>query len=103
MKANGHKQLEEVIEMNRSPEKDIIFMLTKDEILACAGELGIPGDQVTDDVIELVKRRVNSEFCHWPEIVKGLLEEATECPLGLVCYASCFWWRDNRCTFLRDD
>ena len=59
--------------------------------------------EVTDDVIELVKSRISLEFRHWPEIVGNLLGEVTECPLGLVCYPSCFWWKDGRCTFPRGD
>ena len=75
-------------------------MLNKNDILACAHELGIPEEQVTDDVIELVKRKISLEFSHWPEVVKSYLPEAVKCPLGLVCYPSCFWWKDNKCTFL---
>lgn len=89
--------------MTEDAGKEIVFMLTKDEVLACAGELGISEEQVTDAVIELVKSRVNLEFRHWPEIVKSLLLEVTKCPLGLVCYPSCFWWKDDRCTFPRED
>jgi len=83
--------------------EEIIFMLTKDEVLACAHELGTSEEQVTDDVVKLVKSRINLEFRHWPEIVKGLLTEATKCPLSLVCYPSCFWWKDGRCTLPRED
>ena len=44
--------------MSDSHEEDAIFMLTKDQVLACANELGIPREQVTDDVIEFVRKRV---------------------------------------------
>lgn len=89
--------------MAEDSRKDIIFMLTKDEVLTCAHELGISKEQVTDDVVELVKRRLNLEFRHWPEIVKSLLKEATKCPLGLVCYPSCFWWKNGGCAFQSED
>ena len=89
--------------MKESHEKNSIFMVTKDEILSCAGEMGISKEQVTDAVIELIKRRLALEFQHWPEIVKGLLRQVTACPLGLVCYPSCFWWQNGRCTFQRQD
>ena len=92
-----------MIKVSKGSERDIIFMLTKGDILACANELGISKEQVTDDVIELVKSKVNLEFSRWPEIVKSLLKEATKCPLGLVCYPSCFWWNGGRCTFPRED
>ena len=88
--------------MKESPRKDIIFMLTRDEILACAGELGISKEQVTDDAIELVKSRLSLEFRYWPEIVKSVLKEAAKCPLGLVCYPSCFWWKNGRCALPKE-
>jgi len=78
---------------------DIIFILTKEDALACAMELGIPKEQITDDVIESVKRRVSLEFSRWTEVVKSALKEAIKCPLGLVCYPSCAWWKDGKCTF----
>ena len=81
---------------------DIIFMLTKDEVLACANELGISEEQVTDELIELVKDRLNQEFGHRPEIIKEVMTRATRCPLGLTCFPSCTWWKDGRCTFPRE-
>ena len=91
--------------MLQSPGEDTIFLLTKDEILACAYELGIPQDKLTEDVIEQVKERIISTFSNWPEIIKKTLMEliVTGCPLGLVCYPSCFWWQDGKCTFPRQD
>ena len=89
--------------MSEIYEEDIIFLLTKDDVLACANELGISKEQVTGDVVELVKSKATLEFRHWPEIVKGLLKEATKCQLGLVCYPSCFWWKDGKCIFPRQD
>ena len=86
---------------NKNSERDIIFMQTKDDVLACAKEFGISKQQVADDVIELVKSNVNLEFRYWLE--KGILEEATKCPLGLVCYPSCFWWKDGKCIFPGED
>ncbi len=89
--------------MSQGYEEDIIFMLTKDEVVACANELGISVEQITDDVIESLRRRVSQEFSHWPEVVKSALKEAIKCPLGLVCYPSCFWWDKNKeeCAFPR--
>ena len=83
--------------------ENIIFMLTKDEVLACAVKLGIPKEQVTDNVLKLVKWRVSIALGNWPEVIKSALKEAIECPLGLVCYPSCFWWQDGKCTFPREE
>jgi len=85
-----------------SHEEDAIFMLTKDQVLACANELGIPREQVTDDMIEFVRKRVKLGLHHWPDVVKSALKEAIECPLRLVCYPSCSWWQDDKCTFPRE-
>ena len=72
-----------------------IFMLTRDDVLACADELGIPKEQITDDVIELAKMRVSLGLHHWPEVIRGIVKEAIKYPLGLVCYPSCAWWEDG--------
>ena len=93
------KQKVRVTEVTESPEKDIIFHLSKDEILACAYELGIAQERVTDRVMELLKKKVDLEFSNWPQVVKRALKEIIGCPLGLACYPSCFWWKDSECTF----
>ena len=80
--------------MTESGREDIIlmalFMVTKDDALTCANELGIPEEQVTDDVIELVKEKVSQCLGDWREVIKGIVKEtvkreAVNCPLGLVC------------------
>ncbi len=73
------------------------------KVLAGANELGISKEQVANDVIELVKKRASLEPRHRPEVVKSALKEAIRCPLGLVCYPSCFWWQDSKCAFPGED
>ena len=73
----------------------VIFALTEDDVLACANQMGIPKERITADVIELVKMRLGN--CR--EVVKDTLWEATKCPLGLVCYPSCAWWQNDKCSF----
>jgi hypothetical protein len=82
-------------------QENIIFILTKDDILACARELKIPEEQVADETIELVKDKINREFGRWPEIVKEVLTQVSRCPLGLTCFPSCCWWKEGRCIFPR--
>ena len=79
-----------------------IFMVTKDDILTCANELGIPKEQVTDDVIELVKEKVSQDLRHCREVIKGIVKEAVKreairCPLGMVCSPSCVWQEVCEC------
>ncbi len=87
--------------MAENSKKDILLMavltVTRDDILAGANELGIAEEQVTDDVIELVKRRVSQDLSHWREVVKSLVKDAIKCPLGLACSSSCAWQEVGKC------
>jgi len=92
--------------MAESGKQDILvmalFMVTRDDVLACANELGIPEEQVTDDVIELVKEKVSQGLGDWREIVKSMVKEAIKkddikCPLGLVCSPCCAFREVGEC------
>jgi len=79
-----------------------IFAVTKSDILACANELGIPEEQVTDEVIELVKEKVSQGLGDWRKVIKGIVKEAIKeepikCSLGLVCSPSCAWREVGKC------
>jgi hypothetical protein len=82
-------------------QEDFVFTMTRDQVLACARELGIAEEQLTDEVMRLVKNRLEAEFRRWPEIVKETLSRAAQCPLGLACFPSCCWWKEGRCLFPR--
>ena len=55
--------------MSENNKQDVLvmalFVVTRDSILSCAGELGIPEEQVTDNLIGLVKERVSQGFGAW--------------------------------------
>jgi hypothetical protein len=95
-----------VIQVAEINEENIILMallaLTRDDVLACASELGMSEEQVTEDVIELVKKKVSHDLTKWREAVKGMVKEAIKCPLGLVCSPSCPWREAGECTFPRE-
>ena len=92
--------------MTENSEQNILvmalFMVTRDDVHACADELGIPEEQVTDDVIELVKEKVSQGFRGWREVVKGMVKEAIKCPLGIVCSPSCVWREVGECISPRE-
>ena len=92
--------------MAENSRENIILMaflvLTKDDVLACASELGMSEEQVTEDVIELVKDRVSRGLSDWREVVKGMVKGAIKCPLGLVCSPSCAWRQVGGCTLPRE-
>ncbi len=93
--------------MAESSKEDILVMailkVTKNDVLAGSNELGIPKEQVTDDVIELVKEKVSQVLIHWPEVIEDIVKEALkkeaiECPLSLLCSPSCAWREVGECT-----
>ncbi len=92
--------------MAEDGRKDILlmalFMVTRDDVLACASELGIPEEQVTDDVIELVKDKVGQSLGDCREVIRSMVKdafkkEAFQCPLGLVCSPFCAWREVGEC------
>lgn len=87
--------------MPNKNQEYVIFVLTRDDVLAYAKKLKILKEQVTDEVIELIENRLEVEFGRWPEIVKEVLTQTSRCPLGLVCFPSCCWWKEGRCIFPR--
>jgi len=98
--------------MAKRNEQDILvmalFVVTRDSVLTCASELGIPEEQITDDIIELVREKVNQVLSDWRDVVKSMVKETIEketieketieCPLGMVCYPSCAFRQVGECT-----
>lgn len=87
--------------MSQHNDEDVIFILTKSDILAYAQTIKIPPGQLSGETIELVKDKITREFGRWPEIVKEVVIQVSQCPLNLTCFPSCCWWKEGRCTFPR--
>ena len=87
--------------MTESHNENIILMallvVTKDDILACADELGLSEEEVTEELVESVKDKVSQGLSGWREAVRGMVKEAIKCPLGLVCSPSCAWREVGGC------
>ena len=77
--------------MSDSCAEDIIYRLTKAEVLAGTNQLGISEERVTDDVVMLIKIRVSLGLLNWPEVAKSTLQESIRDPLRLVFYPSSIW------------
>jgi len=56
--------------------EDIIFVLTKEDVLECARMKGIPEDAITDDVLRQVKKGVDSGLECWSEVVMAAIDFA---------------------------
>jgi len=55
---------------------EVVFLLTMEDVLTCAKELGIPKEAITDDIFYKVRKGVESAWEGWPEVVKGAIIEA---------------------------
>jgi hypothetical protein len=55
---------------------EVVFILTREDVIACAKEMGIPGEVITDDVFYKVKKGVESAWEGWPEVVKAAINYA---------------------------
>ena len=50
--------------------EDTIFVLTREDVVGCAKEMGISEDAITDDVLEEVKKGVEWGLEYWATVVK---------------------------------
>ena len=55
---------------------EVVFILTREDVIACAKEMGIPKKAITDDVFHRVKRGVEFGLECWSEVIKTALDEA---------------------------
>jgi len=68
----------EVIQVIRASE--VVFILTMEDVRACAKEMGIPEEAITDDVFHQVKKGVEFGLECWTDVVKTALKEAIVIP-----------------------
>jgi len=62
------------------PDENTIFILTREDVIACAREMGIPEEAITDDVLYQVKKGVEFGLECWTDVVKEALKEAIVLP-----------------------
>ena len=56
--------------------QDSIFTLSRNDVIACAREMGIPDEEITDDVLEQVKKGVEWGLDCWVDVVKDAINLA---------------------------
>ena len=56
--------------------KDVIFVLTREDVIECARMKGIPEEAITDDVLRQVKKGVDSGLECWSEVVMTAIDFA---------------------------
>ena len=57
-------------------DQNIIFILTKEDVVDCAGQMGIPEQAITDDVLCQVKKGVMWGLECWSDVVKEAINMA---------------------------
>ena len=55
---------------------DTVFILTKEDVIECAREIGIPAEAITDDVLAQVKEGVEWGLECWSEVMKEAINMA---------------------------
>ena len=66
----------EVIKVLSNHSEDVVFVLTRDDVIACAREMGMPEQTITDDVLEQVKKGIEWGLDCWAEVVKEAINLA---------------------------
>jgi len=61
-----------------SGSEDLTFVLTKKDIIACAREMEIPEDAITDEVLYHVSQGVKAALQNCTEVVQAAIRYALE-------------------------
>ena len=57
-------------------DKYTIFVLSREDVIDCAREMGIPDEAITDDILAQVKKGVEWGLECWSEVVKEAINMA---------------------------
>jgi len=57
-------------------DTETIFVLTREDVIACAREMGIPEEAITDDILAQVRKGVEWGLECWSEVVKEAINMA---------------------------
>ena len=63
-------------EVRKVDDQNIIFVLSKEDVLECARMKGIPDEAITDDVLRQVRKMVDSGLECWSEVVMAAIDFA---------------------------
>jgi len=57
-------------------DEGVIFVLTREDVVICAEQMGIPAQAITDDVLRQVKTGVAWGLAFWSEVMKEAINVA---------------------------
>ena len=55
---------------------DTIFILTREDVVGCAKQMGIPETEITDDILEQIKKGVEWGLECWHQVVTDAINFA---------------------------
>jgi len=55
---------------------EVVFILTREDVIECAKELDIPEEAITDEVLEEIKKGVDWGMEFWSDVVKEAIRIA---------------------------
>jgi hypothetical protein len=56
--------------------KDVVFVLTREDVIECARDLGIPEEAMTDEVLKEIKKGVDWGMEFWSNVVQEAIRIA---------------------------
>ena len=62
--------------MIRVSDPNTIFILSREDVVDCAREMGIPEEAITDDILAQVKKGVEWGLECWSEVMKEAINMA---------------------------
>ena len=57
-------------------DNDTVFILTREDVVECAREMGIPEEAITDDVLRMVRKGVDNGLECWSMVMKEAINFA---------------------------
>ena len=55
---------------------DVVYLLTREDVLSCAREMGIPEEVINDDILYKVKKGLEGGWEGWTEVTKEAISQA---------------------------
>ena len=59
-------------------DQNTIFILTREDVIGCARQMGIPEEKITDDVLYQVKKGMEWGLECWDEVMREAINQALE-------------------------
>ena len=61
-------------------DSEVVFILTMEDVVACAKQMDIPEEAITDNIFYSVKKGVEWGLECWSDVVKTAIKEALDNP-----------------------